>query len=1048
MWIMFNFILVMFMQPGFAFLEVGAVRRNNVKAIMTKNFMDLGGTLFCWTAFSSSIAFGDSLGGVVGSTWWQGTAIKNPADFLFQFAFAASASTIISGCVAERMTLDMFLFYSTWFSGFIYPFVAHWIWNVGGFLAKLGFVDFAGTAVVHVVGGCTGMVASKMLGPRVGRFVGESRVRQIAPFSATFQALGVWLLLLGWLGFNGGSTKTLHGDEARRAGRVVLNTLLSAFVSAFVCFIYHRFRLKMYDLMVFMNGILVGCVAITAGAGHVSPGSAAAIGAVAAVCFLGSQALFEQRLQIDDPVDAITTHFCVGLWGILAVGLFHEKLGAFNGGGGKLFGVQLLGLIIVIVFTAVIAFLGFKIGDKLLKGARVSKAVEMAGMDCLLLEGSLQDLEEPRENGNDKGPSPTELKNLSDILARTREFAQQDADGGNSAVLQATAELQAVLAQLTDKPFANENCRVNLRELIEKTAAEFQAKCHVPVQYEFDDNIPALVLVNPKAFNTVLDLGLQQAFKFSETSTIAILLTDDPDPSRPCNVLLEVVDYCHRYMEDVSFHPVARPKSALCARLEKLVTALGGVCGVVPGTMTNKLWVSIPVNEAAARISFPISTPPLERPLWGEDCGSERAYSRRPSLTTAGVPRITPSSVTPEPKLRLPKPRRTRPKGKPSRPSSQPGTGSPSTRSDSPHAACPAPPPDSDSDRDLPSSRENSPAAPPRARAGGAHSTSTSPRHLHNPLSPASYHVSGERSVPAFVRDAPPTELKAPRGATDLQATRATEQATRATDLQATRAKEQASRATEDAAQLEHGAEEGRQGEEKSSDRGKSPSGGMKHRPPYPLPAALIVDDSDDRFGTVESMPTEETLLANGELAVQVPAKPKPEEIRIIVKRLDNNSIHTVMCHLEMSLADFKEAVCTATGVPSSEQRLLLRGAGIIATPAKPATLPLQDFGLRKHDTVILIVDRSLLAVPEVVPVADLVALALSPKVPQSPATTLRRGEDMESPCLTPLSMMLSFDPVRSAALGKIQQELSSKLPRALVQGATPVARDYSAPPH
>ena len=298
----------------------------------------------------------------------------------FQTVFCATAATIVSGSIAERTNFKAYVFYSAAISLIVYPISGHWIWG-GGWLAQLGFHDFAGSAAVHFVGGVTAALGAYLLGPRIGKYDKNGKPRAILGHNMLAMALGVFILWFCWFGFNGGSTVCLTGDDAMTsAGLVVFNTNLSAALATLAAMIFTWARYGKPDVSLTFNASLAGLVAITAGCDVVDPFGAAIIGIVAGILVILSVEFFDKIVKIDDPVGAISVHGVCGCFGTLAIGLFNTETGLFYGGGLATLGVQALGLVSVAAWVLVTMFIIFKVIDKVI-GLRVPEQIEIDGLD-------------------------------------------------------------------------------------------------------------------------------------------------------------------------------------------------------------------------------------------------------------------------------------------------------------------------------------------------------------------------------------------------------------------------------------------------------------------------------------------------------------------------------------------------------------------------------------------------------------------------------------------------------------------------------------------
>lgn len=388
LWLMVAAFLVFFMQAGFALVETGFTRAKNVANIMMKNIMDFGiGTIVFWAA-GFSLMYGADVAGLFGTgNFFLSEAITNDgsldswmyADWFFQAVFAATAATIVSGAMAERTRFSGYLIVTILVTALIYPIVGHWIWG-GGWLSDIGFYDFAGSTVVHSVGAWAGLVGTIVLGPRIGRFV-NGKVKKIPGHSAALGTLGVFILWLGWFGFNAGSTLGADSSMARIA---VMTTLAAAGGATTAMMLTWKTTGKP-DLTFTLNGGLAGLVSITAPCAVVAPFSAVVIGGVGGVImFYGSRLL--EKYRVDDPVGAIPVHGFAGVWGTLSVALFAqppyttEFTGLFFGGSPYQLWIQAVGILAVAAWTIGVAWVVLK-AVKVRYGLRVSELEEMHGLD-------------------------------------------------------------------------------------------------------------------------------------------------------------------------------------------------------------------------------------------------------------------------------------------------------------------------------------------------------------------------------------------------------------------------------------------------------------------------------------------------------------------------------------------------------------------------------------------------------------------------------------------------------------------------------------------
>jgi len=379
-WTMVAAALVFFMQAGFALVEAGFTRAKNAVNIMMKNLMDFSvGSLAFW-----AIGFGLMFG--VSNSGWLGTSGFFLSDFspdgdpwvlafwMFQVVFAATAATIVSGAMAERTKFVGYLIYSVCISALIYPVFGSWAWGSlfhgNGWLEGLGFIDFAGSTVVHSVGGWAALAGTIVLGPRLGKYIKDGGIKPILGHNIPLAALGVFILWLGWFGFNPGSTTAASKDIAM----IFVNTNLAAAAAAVMAMITSWIKFGNPEVGMSLNGALAGLVAITAGCANVSPTSSIIIGAIAGIIVVFAVIMFD-RIKVDDPVGAISVHGVNGAWGTLAAGIFN-----MGGTTGKIIGVQLLGIAACFVWTFTVAYILFKIIDMTI-GLRVSPEEEAKGLD-------------------------------------------------------------------------------------------------------------------------------------------------------------------------------------------------------------------------------------------------------------------------------------------------------------------------------------------------------------------------------------------------------------------------------------------------------------------------------------------------------------------------------------------------------------------------------------------------------------------------------------------------------------------------------------------
>ena len=395
-WVLIASALIYFMQAGFALCEAGLTRAKNTGNILMKNMMDFCIGTPCYWLVGFGLMFGSTapiigrLDPLIRGTYDATNSVVPQTMPLwcyvvFQTVFCATAATIVSGSMAERTNFKAYCVYSAIISLLVYPIGGHWAWG-GGWLSTLGFHDFAGSAVVHNVGGVIACLGAAMLGPRIGKYDKNGKAKAIPGHNLTAAALGVFILWFCWFGFNGGSTAAMAtADDAINASNAFMTTNLAAAVATCVTMIFTWVRYGKPDVSMTLNGALAGLVAITAGCDCVSPVGAFFIGVVAGFLVVLSVEFFDNIAKIDDPVGAVSVHMANGIWGTIAVGLFSTGAdgvgkGLFYGGGVSQLGVQALGIIAIDVYVLVVMFIAFKIIDKTI-GLRVPAQVEIDGLD-------------------------------------------------------------------------------------------------------------------------------------------------------------------------------------------------------------------------------------------------------------------------------------------------------------------------------------------------------------------------------------------------------------------------------------------------------------------------------------------------------------------------------------------------------------------------------------------------------------------------------------------------------------------------------------------
>jgi len=384
-WVLIATALVFFMQAGFALVETGFTRAKNASNIIMKNLMDFAAGTIVFFLIGFPIMFGKDILGLVGtyapsleaSYTFLGLSIPFNAFLIFQTVFCATAATIVSGAMSERTKFSSYLIYSIVISGLVYPVVGHWVWG-GGFLAEMGFHDFAGSTVVHSVGGWAALMGAAVLGPRIGKYDAHGKAKEIQGHNLIIGALGVFILWFGWFGFNAGSS--LGADNPVLISNVFVTTNLAASSGAVMSMIYAWVVRGKPDVGLTLNGALAGLVGITAGCDVVSPVGAIAIGSFAGVLLPVALSFIENKLKVDDPVGAIGVHGVCGAFGSIAVGFFDMTNGFLYTGEITQIMIQLTGVMAVCIWTITTTGMLFIIIHKTV-GLRVKHNEELMGLD-------------------------------------------------------------------------------------------------------------------------------------------------------------------------------------------------------------------------------------------------------------------------------------------------------------------------------------------------------------------------------------------------------------------------------------------------------------------------------------------------------------------------------------------------------------------------------------------------------------------------------------------------------------------------------------------
>ena len=385
-WVALCAALIFQMEGGFALLEAGFIRSKNSVSIIAKVMIDImfGGLAFYAVGFG--VAYGTSNGwwafdtGIMDRDLGLGLTISNSLFWFIQLGFAVAAISIVSGAITERMKVWAYTIFVVVFSAIMYPLAANWVWNPNGWLAGMGFNDFAGSAAVHAMGGFAALAGAIVVGPRIGKYKADGTSNSIMGHNIPLAATGAFILWFGWFGFNPGSTLAAVG-KWELIGKVASNTFLASAAGGVATTLYTYFRYKKVDITMVINGILAGLVAITAGCNVVSPNSAICIGLIAGVLVDMAVVLID-KLKVDDPVGAVAVHGVNGTFGTIAVGLFAEESGLFTTGQSHQLGIQALGVLVIAAFSFVVTFVLFQIMKKTI-GIRVTPNEEELGIDAV-----------------------------------------------------------------------------------------------------------------------------------------------------------------------------------------------------------------------------------------------------------------------------------------------------------------------------------------------------------------------------------------------------------------------------------------------------------------------------------------------------------------------------------------------------------------------------------------------------------------------------------------------------------------------------------------
>jgi Amt family ammonium transporter len=384
--------MILLMEGGFALLEAGFVRQKNAVSIIMKVFVDIAFGALIYYIFGFALMYGKDAGGWIGTSGFflKGDlshidlSISHETYWLFQCAFVIAVISIVSGAVAERVSFRAYILYAIAMTGLIYPAAGHWIWGSGGWLGRLGMIDFAGSAAIHALGGFAALAAAIQIGPRIGKFNPDGSANIVPPSNLPLASVGAFILWFGWFGFNSGSTLSASNGAI---GHIAVTTMLAASAGGAGCIVFTMMRYRKADPPSVINGALAGLVGITAGCAYVSDAAAIAIGIVCGIAMVLATEFLESR-RVDDPVGAFAVHGVSGSLGTLAVGLFAQPgriqeaghAGLLYGGDWRLLGIQLLGLAVVAVWGFGLTWIALK-GINAIVPIRVSRDEELIGLD-------------------------------------------------------------------------------------------------------------------------------------------------------------------------------------------------------------------------------------------------------------------------------------------------------------------------------------------------------------------------------------------------------------------------------------------------------------------------------------------------------------------------------------------------------------------------------------------------------------------------------------------------------------------------------------------
>lgn len=380
LWVIISGILVFFMQAGFTLLEAGFTSEKNMANIAMKNIVDLFIGAIAFWAVGYSLMYGNSISGFIGQLTLFYVEPTDMHNLFFQTVFCATAVTIISGAIAERAKFSTYVIFAFIFTTFIYPIAGHWIWQTDGWLTQLGFIDFAGSTAVHVMGGFAALIYAILLGARHGKYNKDGSVNSMPGHNNLFAVLGVFILWMGWFGFNAGSTLAITGESASAVPLIILNTNLSAAMGGIMALTITWIKYKKVDIAMTLNGTIAGLVGVTAGCSAVAPTGALVIGVFSGIFAVLGAEFVEKKLKIDDAVSAFAVHGIAGFVGTILVGVFAIETGLLSGGGFQQIKVQFIGATSVAIWSIVITCIVVSI-LKYTVSIRVPLHHEITGLD-------------------------------------------------------------------------------------------------------------------------------------------------------------------------------------------------------------------------------------------------------------------------------------------------------------------------------------------------------------------------------------------------------------------------------------------------------------------------------------------------------------------------------------------------------------------------------------------------------------------------------------------------------------------------------------------